>query len=251
MNTNNKIRKTDEQNKSSLNNLCDNKSNIYTLIGIIISFIIIYKLMDLAPRIQKNIFKSENSILFQNGHGIFGPKIGIFILYIGLLALFLLFKIIKYRKTKLIESGKTNDFNFILYYLILVSIVAIPVGIISFFNFQEYTTNRIKTNSIFKPNIQTTYNGLKRQRLFIKDASKNTIFYEFILENGEYVSLPFNSANKESVHRIDKMINSDREIVITKSLMLEVIKQGLYTEEEARNIYNQPTIDLKEDNSPK
>lgn len=235
--TDNYERKSSEfYDKEKRQNLGRSKNRmIVALVFLVLASLAIY----FAPAIHRAIYAKENSILFVSGSGILGPRMGLLFFLASLFIIgIVIWSSITSKKskdeslTKLSIKRRESNFKKI---GLLLSVVFIVLAFASLKRYTDFTTENIINSTLIGKKV-TLYDNVKKQAVSF-DSKASIIYHKITLEDNSEVIYPFNTENKEKVKVLDQKYNPARNKAIDTDTFQAILRQGLYTEQEANLVY--------------
>lgn len=211
------------------------------LISFLIGALIVLLLVFFAPHIQKALYQTNTGVLaFNPGTGITGPRAAVIEMLLGLLGIVLListfFSTRVKKQFKHLEEAEKKRFskgNF-LRGLSLLMILLIPVGFFTMKNFTEFRENDVRFSSFTNSNNVMSYDQVAKQE--VKDLGDN-VAYHIEMVDGSKTVLPLKGLGRDLIRTIDAKMPKTRNVQITTTVLDKLINQGIYTREEALNLF--------------
>jgi hypothetical protein len=179
---------------------------------------------------QRMVFKSPDSLIFLGNTGVLTPPIGAVLAGLGVLAL--VFGVISavHKNSRLTGNMKALT--------VAGGLFLIFMGYTTFVKYVDFRENTILDSSIFSSKgfayldvteVRASYDSAKTEG--------RRLLYTFALPGGRSYEIDVTKATMDSLKLIDTKVGVTAKRVIDNYALQEIVRLGMYTEEEALKIF--------------
>lgn len=194
-------------------------------------FILVVAIAALSSNmVQRMVFKSPDSLIFLGNTGILTPPIGAVIAGLGVLAM--VFGVISavHKNSRLTGNVKA--------FIVAGGLFLIFLGYTAFVKYVDFRENTILDSSLFSSKgfayldvteVKASYDSAKTEG--------RRLLYTFTLPGGRSYEVDVTKSTMDSLKLIDTKVGLTAKRVIDNYALQEIVRLGMYTEEEALKIF--------------
>lgn len=194
-------------------------------------FILIVAVIAFASNlIQRLVFKSPDSLIFLGNTGMLTPPVGAVIAGIGVIAIVFGVISLVHKNSRL--SGNMKGFA------VALGLFLIFIGYTTFVKYVDFRENTILDSSLFSSKgfayldvteVRASYDSAKTEG--------RRLLYTFTLPGGRSYEVDVTRTTMERLKLIDTKVGLTAKRVIDNYALQEIVRLGMYTEEEALKIF--------------
>lgn len=183
-----------------------------------------------ANAIQSMMFRSPDSLIFLGNTGMLTPPVGVILIGIGILAV--IFAAVSFVHKNSRYSGKQKGS------ILLIGFLLVIVGLTSFFKYVDFRENTILDRSFISSRAHTYFDVTEVRASY--DAARpegERLVYSFVLPGSRVYDIKVDSRNMEALKTIDTKIIATAKRSIDNFALQEIVRIGMYTEDEALRLF--------------